>query len=56
MTDKYIVMTWLESLHTLYEYLITAMETMVTWELAIEYLMERLIHKISKAQEEGARR
>ena len=52
MWEEDIIMTLLESLPTLYKYLITALEMLPMKELAMEYVMPRLIHEMSKHKEE----
>ena len=49
--DENIVMTLLESLPTLYEYLITVMKTMSMNELTMNYITTRLMHEMSKRKE-----
>ena len=49
--EEDIVMTLLESLPTSYEFLITALETMPTKELTMEYVTARLMHEMSKRKE-----
>ena len=51
MREEDIVMTLLESLPTSYEFLITALETMPTKELTMEYVTARLMHEMSKRKE-----
>ena len=46
--DENIVMILFESLLALYEYLITALETMLMNELTMNYVMTRLIHNMLK--------
>jgi len=49
--DGNVVMTLLESLLPLYEYLITPLETIPIEELTIEFISTRLIHKVCKWKE-----
>jgi hypothetical protein len=49
--EEDVVMTLLESLQASYEYLITALKTMLMKELTIEYVMACLMHKLSKRKE-----
>jgi hypothetical protein len=48
MRDENIVMTLLENLSTLFEYLITAMETMPMKELTMNYVTAHFMHEILK--------
>ena len=49
--DEDIIMTLFESLPTSFEYLISALETMLMKKLAIDYVMARLMHKLSNRKE-----
>ena len=51
MKDEDIVMTLLDSLLTLYEYLIIALKTIPMKDLTIYYLTARLTHEMSKRKE-----
>lgn len=51
MKYKGIVMTLFKSLPKLYEYLITAMETMSMKAIMMDYAMTRLMHEMSMHQE-----
>ena len=46
-----IIMTLLESFPALYEYLITALETMLIKKLTMEYMMACLMHEMSMHEE-----
>lgn len=48
MRNKYLVMTFLESLGPLYEYLITALDMMLMKELIMVYMMARLMYEMSR--------
>jgi len=49
--DEDVVMTLLESLRPSYEYLITALETLTMQDLTMEFVIARLMHKVSKRRE-----
>ena len=48
MRDKDVVITLLESLPMSYEYLISAMKTMLIKDVMMDYVTARLLHKMSK--------
>ncbi len=46
--DENVVIDLLESLPTSYDYLITALETLNLKDLTIEFMMAKLLYKLSK--------
>ena len=50
--EEKIIMTLLESLSASYEYLITALETMLMKELMMKYVMTSFMHEMSKRKNE----
>ena len=51
MKNEHVVMTSLESLSSSYKYLSSALKTMSTKELTIEYVTALLMHEMSKRKE-----
>lgn len=53
--DENFVMTLLKNLPKLYKYLITALEMLPMKELTMDYIMTRLMHEMSKREENEPR-
>jgi len=51
MTDGDVVMIFFKNLPLLHEYFIMALNTIPMKELAIEFILMRLMHEVSKSKE-----